>query len=132
MYFSTQTSNDNERIQLEKLAKDPVAYEEWKQNYPNLAEVLEEFPCLRPNASLLLTQLPQLQPRFYSVSSSPKVSDDITITVGVVEYKPPKAKSIHYGVCSKWLDDINLGDVVPSFIRGLNYSIFCYLIKGKS
>ncbi len=125
MYLSTQTSNENERAQLEKLAKDPVCYEEWKLNgYPNLAEVLEEFPALRPNASLLITQLPKLQARFYSVSSSPKVSDDITITAGVVAYKPPKGKSMHYGVCTKWLEESSIGSIVPSFIRGLVIQIF--------
>jgi sulfite reductase alpha subunit-like flavoprotein len=125
MYFSSQTSNENERIQLEKLSKDPVAYEEWKLNkYPNLAEVLEEFPNLRPNASLLITQLPKLQPRFYSVSSSPKVSDDITITAGVVEYRPPKGKNIHYGVCTKWLDEIKIGEIVPAYIRGFDFNLF--------
>ena len=119
MYFSTQTSNEAERAQLEKLAKDPLIYEEWKLNsYPNLAEVLEEFPNLRPNASLLITQLPKLQPRFYSVSSSPKSAEYIAITAGVVEYKPPKGKSIHYGVTTKWLDELSVNEVVPCFIRG--------------
>lgn len=93
-------------------------YEEWKmKSWPNLAEVLDEFPSVRPNASLLITQLPKLQPRFYSISSSPKATDDIHLTVGVVTYKPVN-KSIHYGVCSKWLDELKTGDMVPAFIRG--------------
>lgn len=79
--------------------------------------MLDEFPSVRPSASLLITQLPKLQPRFYSISSSPKVTDDIHVTVGVVAYKPI-GKSIHYGVCSKWLDELNLADVVPTFVRG--------------
>jgi len=44
---------------------------------------------LKPNASLLVTQLPKLQPRFYSISSSSKATaDDIHVTAGIVEYKP--------------------------------------------
>jgi len=87
-------------------------------NGHNLVEVFEEFPSLRPNASLLITQLPKLQPRFYSISSSPKVyNDDIHITLGVVEYQP-EGKSVHYGVCSKWLDELAEGEVVPTFVRG--------------
>lgn len=98
--------------------KDHLAYEEWKNSFPNLAEVLDEFPSLRPNASLLVTQLPKLQPRFYSISSSSKaIADDIHVTVGVVEYRP-KGKSTHYGVCSKWLDELPIGEIVPSFVRG--------------
>jgi nitric-oxide synthase len=84
---------------------------------PNLAEVLDDFPSVRPNASLLVTQLPKLQPRFYSISSSPKVSDDIHLTMGVVEFKRAN-RGMFYGVCTKWIDDLNLNDIVPSFIRG--------------
>ena len=99
------------------LFKDHIAYEEWKSNgYPNLAEVLDDFPSVKPNASLLITQLPKLQPRFYSISSSPKVSDDIHLTVGVVEWKRPN-RGIHFGVCSKWLDDLEVSEIVPAFIR---------------
>jgi nitric-oxide synthase len=103
-------------------------YEEWRlSGWPNLVEVLEEFPSVKPNASLLITQLPTLQARFYSISSSPKNKiDDIHITVGVVEYKPT-GKAIHYGVCSKWLDELNVNDIVPAFVRG--YTIKLKKIK---
>ncbi|CAF0772283.1 unnamed protein product [Brachionus calyciflorus] len=116
-YLSSQASSDADREKLEKLSNDHIAYEKWKLNgNPNLAEVLEEFSSLKPNASLLITKLPKLQPRFYSISSSPKLTDDINITVGVIEYTP-QGKSTHYGVCSKWLDDINSGEMVPMFVR---------------
>ena len=126
MYFSSQVTDEQDRHSLEKLAKDHLAYEEWKLNsYPNLVEVLEEFASLKPNATLLLTQLPKLQPRFYSISSSPKVTDYIDLTMGVVEYKP-KGKSMHYGVCSKWVDEMKVGDIVPTFIRGYFYFGFIF------
>lgn len=98
--------------------KDQDFYEDWKlRGWPNLVEVLDEFPSLRPDASLLITQLPKLQPRFYSISSSPKTTDDIHLTMGVVIYKPI-GKAVHYGVCTKWLSDLNLGQMVPAFVRG--------------
>lgn len=56
---------------LEALVNDHETYEEWKTlKHPNFFELLSEFPSLRPPAELLLTQLPNLQPRFYSISSS--------------------------------------------------------------
>lgn len=103
-------------------------YEQWKLNgYPNLAEVLDEFPSLRPNASLLLTQLPKLQPRFYSISSSPKSTDEIHLTVGVIEYKT-KTNNVHYGVCSKWLEELDVESIVPSYIRGY-FPVVCIIFK---
>lgn len=118
MYLALQASEESDRSNLEKLAKDHLAYEEWKlDSYPNLVEVLNEFNSVKPNATLLLTQLPKLQARFYSISSSPKVTDQIDLTLGVVEYTL-KGKSVHYGVCSKWLDEMNIGETIPTFIRG--------------
>lgn len=52
--------------------QDPRRYEEWKWfRCPTLLEVLEQFPSVALPAALLLTQLPLLQPRYYSVSSAP-------------------------------------------------------------
>lgn len=65
-------------------------YEEWKwYNNPTLVEVLEEFPSIQMPSTLLLTQLPLLQPRYYSISSSPDLyPGEIHLTVAVVSYRP--------------------------------------------
>ena len=74
-------------------------------------------PFIQVQVFCLHTKLPKLQPRFYSISSSPKLAKDfISITLGVSEYHP-EGKSIHYGVCSKWLDELNENAQVPAFIR---------------
>jgi sulfite reductase alpha subunit-like flavoprotein len=55
---------------------------------PNLLEVLDDFPSLKVNPSLLISQLPLLQQRFYSISSSPKASPgEVHATIAFVEYK---------------------------------------------
>ncbi len=96
--------------------KDNFAYEEWKRrNRSSLIHILEEFESLRPDCHFLLTHLPKLQPRFYSVSSSPHISNDIHLTVGFV------VKNIvdktNYGVCSKWLADLPNESLIPASIR---------------
>lgn len=64
-------------------------YEEWKwYNNPTLVEVLEEFPSIQMPSTLLLSQLPLLQPRYYSISSSPDLHPgEIHLTVAVVSYR---------------------------------------------
>ena len=53
-----------------------------------MADVLDEFPSLRISPTLLLSQLPLLQPRFYSISSSPKMyPGEIHATVAVVTFR---------------------------------------------
>jgi nitric-oxide synthase, brain len=69
--------------------QDPGAYEDWRHwRYPHLLEVLQQFPSCQPDVALLASQLSPLQPRFYSISSSPRVHPGaIHITVAVVSYK---------------------------------------------
>lgn len=63
-------------------------YEEWKWGKnPTVVEVLEEFPSIQMPATLLLTQLSLLQPRYYSISSSPDMyPDEVHLTVAIVSY----------------------------------------------
>lgn len=64
-------------------------YEEWKwSKNPTIVEVLEEFPSVQMPSTLLLTQLPLLQPRYYSISSSPEMyPGEVHLTVAVVSYR---------------------------------------------
>lgn len=69
--------------------QDPYKYDDWRHfHYPHLSEVLQQFSSCKPQASLLAVLLPPLQPRFYSISSSPLAhKQSIHLTVAVVTYK---------------------------------------------
>ncbi|XP_063359614.1 nitric oxide synthase-like protein isoform X1 [Cydia amplana] len=119
-YLATTCENEEERTQLNLLATDPGAYEDWRHfHFPTLAEVLEQFPSARPSASLLAALLSPLQPRFYSISSSPIAHPKrLHLTVAVVTYRTQEGEGpIHYGVCSNYLMDRKPGDEVYLFIR---------------
>jgi sulfite reductase alpha subunit-like flavoprotein len=137
LFLSNQATDYSERSKLENLSKvcqtkdifnfdielnyrfqkDHLAYKEWANLQPNFVDLLDEFPSLRPDASLLVTQLPKLQHRFYSISSSPEaINNEIHVTAKVVEYQPI-GKPTHYGVCTKWLDELKIGETVPIFIK---------------
>ncbi|XP_022086343.1 nitric oxide synthase, brain-like isoform X1 [Acanthaster planci] len=108
-----------EHVRQRKTDKGSAVYDEWLySSFPNLAEILEAFPTLRVPASLLLTLLPLLRPRYYSISSSPEMyPGEVHITVAVVQYKSKVSGAVRRGVCSTWLDSLNDNDVVPVFIR---------------
>nr|XP_057925584.1 nitric oxide synthase, brain isoform X2 [Doryrhamphus excisus] len=119
--FAALATNDKHKKRLEVLSKGLQEYEEWKwYNNPTLVEVLEEFPSIQVSSTLLLTQLPLLQPRYYSISSSPDVHPgEIHLTVAVVSFQAKNGEGpIHHGVCSSWLNRIEKGDMVPCFVRG--------------
>ncbi|KAK9877354.1 hypothetical protein WA026_017750 [Henosepilachna vigintioctopunctata] len=117
-FASIAEGEDQKRLEI--LATESSEYEDWRHfNCPHLLEVLQEFPSVKPSAPLLIAQLPLLQPRFYSISSSPlKYPKEVHLTVAVVQYNTQDGKGPrHYGVCSNFLNDIQVGQDVCVFIR---------------
>eukprot|EP00523_Entomoneis_sp_CCMP467_P010677 CAMPEP_0168740416 /NCGR_PEP_ID=MMETSP0724-20121128/11972_1 /TAXON_ID=265536 /ORGANISM="Amphiprora sp., Strain CCMP467" /LENGTH=733 /DNA_ID=CAMNT_0008787859 /DNA_START=59 /DNA_END=2260 /DNA_ORIENTATION=+ len=58
----------------------------------NVVDLLQNFESLQPQVSMesLFALLPQIPPRYYSVSSSPAVSkNELTVTFAVVDYVTP-------------------------------------------
>uniref|UniRef100_A0A674D2Q0 Nitric oxide synthase n=1 Tax=Salmo trutta TaxID=8032 RepID=A0A674D2Q0_SALTR len=114
--LSQLAKQDGHRQRLLTLAKDSKEYTTWKMfRVPNFLEVLEEFPSLEPSAAFLLSQLPLLKPRLYSISSSPQLHpNELHLTLTVLNYHTQDGQGpLHHGVCSTWLDTIKKGDLVP-------------------
>jgi sulfite reductase alpha subunit-like flavoprotein len=60
---------------------------------PNIGDVLNCFPSLNICPTFLITQLPILQPRYYSISSSAEASPgEIDVTVKVLQYRTGSKK----------------------------------------
>lgn len=65
---------------------------------------LEKFPGIRPDPEALIEVLEPLQPRLYSISSSPKTDPGkVTLTVDAVRYTIDER--LREGVASTFLDD---------------------------
>ena len=78
-----------------------------------LVDVLSEFP-IRVEADEFVARLPRMQPRLYSISSSPKAhADEVHLTVSAVRYGERKRK----GACSTFLADRAGEGEVPIFIQ---------------
>jgi sulfite reductase alpha subunit-like flavoprotein len=77
------------------------------------ADLLQEFP-VSADAQAWVDRLSALQPRHYSISSSPKQSpDEVQLTVSVVRFETEAGVS-RGGVCSTFLAD---GRTAPIFLR---------------
>lgn len=102
-FLASSCEDEKEKEILNKLAKESSLYEDWKHSkLPHLLEVFEQFPSCKPPASLLISQLSPLQPRFYSISSSLKKHlNEIHLTVAVVNYKNEGNKDCPR---KKWVD----------------------------
>ncbi|XP_026580948.1 nitric oxide synthase, endothelial-like, partial [Pseudonaja textilis] len=118
--LATLAEDRAEREKLQRLSQDSLLYEEWKWfRCPTVVELLEEFPSVVLPTSLLLTELPLLQARQYSVSSAPDAyPGELHLTVAVLNYRSQDGKGpVHYGVCSTWLSQLSPGEMVPAFVR---------------
>ena len=83
----------------------------------DLLDLLEAFPSARPPLSELISALDSLQPRLYSIASSPKhVRGEVHLTVAAVRYER-RARPRH-GVASTFLADrVAVGEPVKIFVR---------------
>lgn len=88
------------------------------QEYLRAREVIDlfiEFPAFRPSAAEFARMLPKLQPRLYSISSSPRAfPDQVHLTVAMVRYEGNGRK--RRGVCSTYLGD-RAGETVRIFFQ---------------
>jgi len=97
-------------------------YQDWvHHNCRNIVQILEDLPSLKPPLEHLCELLPRLQSRYYSISSSPKISPErIHITAVLVEYATPTGRT-NKGVATSWLSkkrpDNGTKPTVPIFVR---------------
>jgi cytochrome P450/NADPH-cytochrome P450 reductase len=67
-------------------------------------DLLEEYPACELPFEEYLDMLPQMTPRYYSISSSPRATPDrCSITVGVVREPAWSGRGTFEGVCSTYL-----------------------------
>ncbi len=75
-----------------------------------------EFGVVFPTTEYLIAPLKQLQPRLYSISSSPKAhQDEVHLTVGVVRYETHGR--VRKGVCSNFLAEHSGEDPVRIYFH---------------
>jgi sulfite reductase (NADPH) flavoprotein alpha-component len=97
---------------LEPASRAELADWLWGKQLPDL---LRAFP-IQASAAELMAQLKRLQPRLYSIASSPLATpDEVHLTVSTVRYRcEGRARG---GVCSAFLADRAEGGEVPIFIQ---------------
>lgn len=85
-----------------------------------VVDILQAYPQAKFTAEELVKVLRKLQPRLYSIASSPKAyPEDIHLTVAIVRYELHGRK--RQGVCSTYLADRVNGGTMPVFIHSAKH-----------
>lgn len=105
------------KIELEALLEKHVYKEQVLSRRLTMLELLERYPACEMEFSNFIELLPALRPRYYSISSSPRVNDQkLSITVGVVEDNAWSGNGKYRGIASTCLAQLKEGDSITCFI----------------
>nr|QGY64106.1 cytochrome P450 reductase isoform X1 [Sitophilus zeamais] len=122
-YCSDPAEKEKLKLMASTSPEGKALYQKWIiEDNRNIVHILEDTPSCKPALDHLCELLPRLQPRYYSISSSPRLHPStVHATAVVVEYKTPTGR-INKGVATTWLrEKIPKEDqaalTVPIFIR---------------
>eukprot|EP01156_Anaeramoeba_ignava_P005338 Anaeramoba_ignava/a2539_57.p1 GENE.a2539_57~~a2539_57.p1 ORF type:complete len:962 (-),score=298.27 a2539_57:315-3200(-) len=113
--LSKHCVNLQEQEELYKLSKDPMKYDEWMIFHQRgIVDVFENFPHIELSFSRLFELLSKQPMRFYSISSSPKISQKkFTLTVQVMEN----------GLCSNFLANMKEGTEIEAHLQKSSFQV---------
>ncbi|WP_211745731.1 cytochrome P450 [Paenibacillus sp. Marseille-Q4541] len=104
--------------ELTAMLEDDIYQTEIRGKRITMLDLLEKYEACELSFERFMELLPALKPRYYSISSSPKVSaDTVSITVSVVRDAAWSGQGEYKGIASNYLEGLKTGEAVFLFVR---------------
>jgi NADPH-ferrihemoprotein reductase len=121
-YFAFYATDEEEKKELAHLVskegKD-VFHAKIVDDVLNIVELLEHYPSIKVPFGAFMEICPRMQPRMYTISSSPEVvGSTVHVTASVVNQPKPRNR-VHRGVTTTYLTNLSTekGSKVRVFVR---------------
>jgi len=118
--FSKFAQDPKEKAKLEFLgsAEGGPAFKKRVDDTITYANLLQEFPSCKLTVIQMMEIIPPIKPRHYSIASAmSKHPNSVHLLVVLVEWKQPSTGKQRFGLCSKYLDDLKVGDAVTVCVK---------------
>ncbi|MGF7050686.1 cytochrome P450/NADPH-cytochrome P450 reductase [Paenibacillus sp. DS2015] len=104
--------------EIEALLEEGAYKEHVLEKRISMLDILDKYEACEMSFERFLELLPPLKPRYYSISSSPRLTPDrSSITVAVVKSPAWSGRGEFRGVASNYLADRKPGDDIVIFVR---------------
>eukprot|EP00463_Aulacantha_scolymantha_P000463 TRINITY_DN1284_c0_g1_i1.p1 TRINITY_DN1284_c0_g1~~TRINITY_DN1284_c0_g1_i1.p1 ORF type:complete len:401 (+),score=54.80 TRINITY_DN1284_c0_g1_i1:224-1426(+) len=118
--FSKFAHDPKEKAKLEFLssADGGPAFKKRVDDTITYADLLQEFSSCKLTVAQLMELIPPIKPRHYSIASAmSKHPNSVHLLVVLVEWKQLSTGKQRFGLCSKYLRDMVVGDVVTVCVK---------------
>ena len=121
-------TNESEQAELDFLISEAgsAKYSELTAETVTYADVLRMFPSAKPSVEHLVSLIPCIKPRLYSIASSQRfINDKVELAIVILDWKTPSGK-IRRGLSTNYIDRLST-DGLPA---GSSFQVACSVTPG--
>ncbi|AET41274.1 NAPDH-dependent diflavin reductase Ecym_7455 [Eremothecium cymbalariae DBVPG len=108
---SSQLSQQREKLMQFGLSEDMQdLYDYCNRPRRSILEVIQDFESLKLPWKFLLDYIPEIKPRFFSISGKP-CDNNLELTIAVVKYKTI-LRRIRTGLCTNYISGLENGEII--------------------